>query len=88
MANLYSGYVTFEGFKKVSDLTNITFTNGTTYEIQIQTALNDKIFVREGTTGKGFIVNEKFKYIAGDDDLYVGGLGSYKVKDVYINIAS
>ena len=88
MANLYSGYVSFDDFETLSSLTDITFTKGTTYTIQIQTAFNDKILVREGTVGKGFIVGENsFQYTAGDDDLYIGRLGEYGGNQVYVNIA-
>jgi len=69
MANLYTGTLTFNGYQTVSSLTGIAFTEGITYTIQIQNGA----YVREGTTGEGFLIlNEKpFQYTATDEDLYI-----------------
>ena len=69
MANLYTGELSFDGYQTVSSLTGIAFTEGTTYTIQIQNGA----YVREGTTGEGFLWDEikPFQYTATDEDLYI-----------------
>ena len=84
MANLYTGNLTVsDEFKTLSSLTNITFTNGTTYTIQVY----NPCYLREGTTGKGFLITNStpIKYVAGSDSLYIGKFGSYN--DITTNIA-
>ena len=83
MANLYSGAIATGGeYKTLAELTELTFTEGTTYTIQIF----NPAWVREGTTGSGFYIfdNKPFQYTAGSDDLYIRN--KYGACD--INIAS
>ena len=69
MSNLYTGDLEFDGFQTLTSLTGVAFTEGNTYTIQIQNGA----YVREGTTGEGFLVpNERpFQYEATDEDLYI-----------------
>lgn len=70
MANLYSGSIDTNGtYKTLAEVTDLTFTKGTKYVIQIQ----NPAYIREGTTGKGFLVlsADPFEYTAGDEDLYI-----------------
>lgn len=70
MANLYSGSIdTNNTYKTLAEVTDLTFTEGTKYVIQIQ----NPAYIREGSTGKGFLIdsNNPFEYTAGDDDLYI-----------------
>ena len=70
MANLYSGSIEASStYKTLAELTELTFTPGTTYTIQI---LNPA-YIREGSTGNGFYIfnNKPFQYTAGADDLYI-----------------
>jgi len=82
MANLFTGALLFTGYKTVAELTNITFTKGNKYIIQIQ----NPCYVREGTEGDGFLVTDPnpFEYTAGDDDLY---LGTPLRRQIIVNIA-
>ena len=82
MANLYTGSLLFTGYKTVEELTNITFTKGNKYVIQIQ----NPCYVREGTEGDGFLVTDScpFEYIAGDDVLY---FGTPLRRQIIVNIA-
>lgn len=71
MANLYSGNLTNKTYEKLSELTGLTFTADTDYTVQVQTG---EIFVREGTTGDGFLINRAdgpFQFKQGESDLYV-----------------
>lgn len=82
MANLYSGVIDTKGsYNTVTELTEVTFTENTTYTIQV---LNPA-WVREGTEGTGFYLtnNKPFQYTAGSDDLYIRTDNT-----VTINIAS
>lgn len=84
MANLYTGNFTIsDEFKTLSSLTDITFTSGTTYTIQVY----NPCYLREGTTGKGFLIIDStpIKYVAGADALYIGQYGYYNY--IAINIA-
>ena len=70
MANLYTGVIKTNGeYKKVSELTGITFTTGTDYTIQIQ----NSAYIREGTIGDGFFINNSnpFAYKSNGEDLYI-----------------
>lgn len=73
MSNLYSGTVSFKGYKTLAEVTDLTFTEDSKYLIQI-IAIDGACYVREGTEGKGFLLKDSlpFQYIAGEDDLYVG----------------
>ena len=67
MANSYTGVVnTNNEFKKVSEVTDYTFTAGNTYTMQIQGSAYLKIGDAEF-----HINNEKFTYKATSDDLYI-----------------
>ena len=84
MANLYTGNLTLgDTYKTLAELTDVTFTNGTTYTIQVY----NPCYLREGTTGRGFLINDftPFKYVAGADSLYIGKYGYYE--EVTVNIA-
>lgn len=63
----YTGKInTKETFKKVADLTDITFTSGKTYTMQIQNQAWLKV-----DDAEFFFNNEKFEYKAGSSDLYI-----------------
>ena len=81
MANLYSGLLSTEGaYEKLETLTEVEFTSGKIYTIQIQ----NPAFVRRGTTGEGFYIfdGKPFQYTADSDDLYVRIDSAYS----YVNI--
>ena len=70
MANLYSGSIQTNGdYITLSEATDLTFTAGNKYTIQIQ----NLAYLREGTTGGGFLINSTIPitYTATSDDLYI-----------------
>lgn len=70
MANLGTFTVQTNGtYKTLAEVTDLTFTEGNSYQIQI---LN-MAYLREGTTGGGFLVDNStpIKYTATSDDLYI-----------------
>lgn len=69
MSNLYSGALNFSGYKTVTELTGITFTENSKYVIQVK----GECYLREGETGNGFYINNvnPIEYTAGADDLYI-----------------
>ena len=81
MANLGTFTITNSDYEKLSELTEITFIQGTTYTIQIF----NPAFIREGTIGNGFYIfdNKPFQYTAGSDDLYI----KVKGESCEVNIA-
>lgn len=83
MANLYTGALEFDGYKTVTELTGVSFTEGNTYTIQI----SNSAYIREGELGAGFLVsdNKPFQYIASSEDLYIRRLAPQGV--IVINIA-
>ena len=87
MANLYSGSHTFSGYKTLAELTSLTFVADTKYIIQIVTSLPHSFYVREGSTGKGFI-GDSYQSIEwtydGVNDLYIGNTYA---KQLTINVA-
>ncbi len=82
MANLYTGNINTNGkYVNLSTLTGVTFTEGTTYAIQIQ----NTAWLREGTDGQGFIFNKDkgYSWTCKGDDLYI----RTTLADAIINIA-
>lgn len=79
MANLFTGRIATNGYETLASKTSLTFTADTKYTIQIQNVA----YLREGTTGKGFIVDTTtpITYTAGSDDLYI------KADSCIVNIA-
>lgn len=54
MANLWTGRVDAnDEYQNLETLSGLTFTSGNKYQIQIQ----NTAWLREGTTGEGFIIN-------------------------------
>ena len=70
MANLFTGVIETNGeYINLSEATDVTFTSGNKYSIQIQNMAH----LREGTIGEGMLVDTltPITYIAGSDDLYI-----------------
>lgn len=70
MANLYTGEINTNGeYKTLSSETGLTFENESKYTIQIQ----NSAWLREGTIGEGFYINNDtpFIYTTGDSALYI-----------------
>ena len=69
MTNLYSGVIEADTHQTLASKTGVTFTEGTTYTIQIRGIA----YLREGTTGTGFYVDKSdpIEYTANSDDLYI-----------------
>ena len=87
MANLYSGSHSFTGYKTLAELTSLTFTANTKYVVQVN-AINSNYYVREGTTGNGFVKYdaEPFEWTYdGVNDLYIG---NRYANAIVINVAS
>jgi len=87
MANLYSGNHTFSGYKSLAELTELTFVDGNTYNIQV--VVNEPYFVREGEEGDGFQnFDPEFKPFTwkfeNNDDLYIGLTNA---RPIYLNVA-
>lgn len=67
MAQSFTGVINTNGeWETVSSLTNITFAEGTTYNMQI----NNLAYLKIGDAVFSFNC-EKFDYKAGTDDLYI-----------------
>lgn len=67
MAQSFNGTIETQGeFQTVSSLTNITFTSGNIYNIWVGNAAQVKVgnYIAP-------VLNEKFDFKAGDDDLYI-----------------
>lgn len=82
MSNLYTGTIQTNGeYVNLAELTGITFTEGTTYAIQLQ----NMAWLREGTDGKGFLFNRDkgYSWTCKGDDLYI----RTESQSVVINIA-
>ena len=70
MANLGTFEInTNNEYVNLETLTGLTFTNGTSYTIQIQ----NTAFIREGTTGDGFIISDTKPFVLKyqGDDVYI-----------------
>lgn len=79
MANLATVEVNTNGeYLALGELADVSFTNGNSYTIQIQ----NPAYLREGTTGDGFFINDDkpFIYVAGAEDLYI------KANNAIVNI--
>lgn len=73
MANLYTGAHSFTGYKTLAELTGLTFTVNTEYQIQVRS--NTSYFAREGTEGEGFEDYDHRPFTweyDGEKDLYIG----------------
>lgn len=71
-AQSFTGTINTNGeFVEVSELTDITFTNGTTYKMQIQ----NYAYLKIGNAVFCFN-NEKFDYKASSDTLYIKTTGA------------
>lgn len=74
-------------YKKLSDITGITFTEGTTYLIQIQNAcyVCESATQPEADSSTGFLITypERFTYTPSGGDLYIRSLNTVNI----INIA-
>lgn len=70
MANLWTGKIESTDYQKLETLSELEFTEENNYIIQ---GLDGSFFIREGETGKGFLVQkgEKVQFTQGDDDLYI-----------------
>jgi hypothetical protein len=66
----YTGTVNTNAYKTIAEVASVTFTEGKTYAMQIQNLANIKIADAEFT-----IKNEKFKYTATSDDIYIKTYG-------------
>lgn len=80
MANLGTFTVQTNGtYKTLAEVTDLTFTEGNSYQIQI---LN-MAYLREGTVGEGVLINNitPITYTATSDDLYI------KANSCVVNIA-
>lgn len=85
MANLYSGKHTYSGYKALTELTELTFSANTKYQIQI--AINDTIKVVEGETGDGYILHSDNPFTweyDGENELYIENPHG---KLMYINVS-
>ena len=81
MANLWTGEVVAKNYKSISEVSEVTFTSGSKYQLQV----DGIAYIREGTQGKGNIVKDAstfIEYTAGDDVLYI------KTDGCVLNIAS
>jgi len=70
MANLATIEVKTEGeYADLSELADVTFTSGNSYQIQVQ----NLAYLREGTEGDGFLItsDKPFTYVASGADLYI-----------------
>lgn len=72
MTTLFAGTInaTDDEWQVLSTATEVTFTEGSTYTIQIIR----QAYIREGNTADGgFLINDNrpFQYTAGSDDLYI-----------------
>lgn len=73
MANLGTFTIDTQGtYQTLASITELTFTEGNTYTIQVLNAA----YVREGEDGKGFEIDNSapFVWVAGQDDLYIKNL--------------
>lgn len=80
MANLFTGVIETNGdYVTLAEATDLTFTEGNKYSIQIQ----NMAYLREGTVGEGMLVNSlvPITYTATSDDLYI------KSNSCVVNIA-
>lgn len=70
MANLFTGVIETNGeYVTLAEATDLTFTEGNKYSIQIQNMAH----LREGTVGEGMLVDSlvPITYTATSDDLYI-----------------
>lgn len=82
MTNLFTGNVdTNNLYESLATTSGVIFTSGSKYIIQIA----NPAYLREGDTGKGFLVNTDFpiQYTAGEDILYIR-----TPRPCYVNIAN
>lgn len=72
MANLATITVKTGGeYADLSELADVTFTNGNSYQIQVQ--FQKPVYLREGSIGEGFIVPDEkpFTWKCQGDTLYI-----------------
>ena len=68
MTESYTGSIKTEGqFETVESLTNVTFTAGNTYTMQIQ----NLAYLKLGDAVFSITTDQPFTYKAGTDDLYI-----------------
>lgn len=82
MANLWTGRInTGNTYEKLATLSSQTFQKDDVLYVQVQ----NTAWVREGTTGDGFLVNsdKPFKITFGTDDIYI----KTAYQDCIVNIA-
>ena len=74
MANIGTYHLETNGFETLESLINETLTEEKNYCCQV---LSGAFFVREGTSGDGFMVKypEKFTFTQGDEDFYLKSVG-------------
>lgn len=72
MAQSYTGVINTNGeYETVESLTNVSFTSGTTYNMQIQNqGYLNPVYMKVGNAEFKF-GDEKFDFKAGSDDLYI-----------------
>ena len=70
MSNLGTWNLNNTDYRKISELTGITFEEGKTYTLQITSG---QAYIREGLNGAGFLIDntKPFQYTAGTDDLFI-----------------
>lgn len=83
MANLFTGNIELEGgYKVLATEADVTFTEGNTYRIQV----GSPCYLREGTTGKGFLAlpSDKIRFDQKTSDLYIGQYSDKAIVEVNI----
>lgn len=83
MTNIYTGTINPNGYETLSSLTGVEFVEDVKYSIQ----LLNPAYVREGTVGKGFLINsyDPIYYIA-NATLYIAPMNDSRTA-ITINIA-
>ena len=83
MSNLFTGKIVSTDYGDLFGLAELVPTTDTKYSIQIRGGI---ALVREGSTGKGFLINDEdiFEFTQGEDTLYI----KTNPEGLTINIAS
>ena len=70
MANLFTGKILANDYTELFELADLEPTTDTKYKIQV---LGDLCWLREGSTGKGFLIEggNIVQFQQGEDDLFI-----------------